>query len=134
MSYAATVADGTQLLIGSPLVLVQGVDALDGPGLNRAEVDATAISDTSQVKLSGKAKIDDVTFNLRYDSNNTQHQALRDAARNNSQVTCQILLTDSGAEQLDFTATVPVFKHMAQQDSPSAVAVVLRPNVIWTTS
>jgi hypothetical protein len=131
MSYNPSVADTSQLLIGSPLVLVPGVEALDGPGRDRASVDVTAIDDSVQKLLSGKAKLQDVTFNLRWDPANAQHAALEAANKANTQIACQIIYSDAGAATLTFTATVPTWKHAAHQDSPNAVAVALRPTTDW---
>lgn len=125
--YDPQVADTTYLMIGSPLVFVEGVEALDGPGRDRAEVDMTAISDSVQKKKSGKAKLKDCTFNLRWDPANTQHAALEAANKNNTELACRIVCSDLGAATIDFTATVPQFSFSAQQDSPLAVAVTLRP-------
>lgn len=131
MAYNPSTADTSQLLIGSPLVLVPGVEGLDGPGRDRSSVDITAIDDSVSKQLSGKAKMSDCTFNLRWDPANAQHIALEAANKSGALISCEIICSDGGAATITFQATVATWKHTLHSDNPLAVACALRPYQDW---
>jgi len=112
MAVAITAAHGVVIKVGdgaSPEVFT-AIDAVhngpNGPGFTPQMITARHHgSDDSFMKVSTVDKAP-VTFDIYYDSADTQHAALITAAKNGTKKNFEMILTDTGAEKYAFGAFV----------------------------
>lgn len=127
MPYAAYAVAGSefQFTYGSPAVLtkIRGVSNVAFGGGERTDIDVTAIDDEDQYTIGGRRARKTLTFTLYWDPADAGHQALLanyDAA-SSTPVVCSILLADSGAATLGFSAYVRNF--LPKLDVDGAISV-----------
>lgn len=110
MAVVETAAFGAVLAIGagSPVVYTEIKGVHNGPGLTRGNEIITARHHgrTGTVKRSSFRDEGQCNFDLYYDSNDTQHQALMTAFENKAVTKFRLTLTDTGAEVYTFDAIV----------------------------
>ncbi len=123
---------GVVLKIGngaSPEVftLIQGIRNLQGPAQDMEIIDAThhSASGAYREKVASFKDPGNVTFDLLFDSTDTQHQQLFTEYGNRALVNFQQIMPDAGAQQFDYAAFVKSINPGAPIDDVLAYAVTL---------
>lgn len=78
----------------------------DGPGFTQSFIEAVTHSATQRLRKKTFTDIGPVTFEVLYDSSNTQHAQLRDASKAGTLLDFRATSTDTGAEVAAFSAWV----------------------------
>lgn len=104
---------------------IEGLTAPDGPTRTREILEARHHSSTAIIKKTGKLDPGQMTFQLYFDSTNTQHLALQTGFGNATALDFQAVFSDTGAQQLAFTAYVSQFKQSAPVDGFNMMDVTL---------
>lgn len=81
---------------------VGNVVNITGPGGSASVIDVTNLDSTAKEKLMGLPDEGQITLELNYDPDNTQHANLRNARKNRTRCEGRITLTDSTATVLTF--------------------------------
>lgn len=130
---AETAARGAEIQISngaSTPVFTEITGVSSGPdfgGFSQKFIEQAIHSNTiDRVKNIG-VTLNAVTFEMLYDSTNTQHSQLRDAAEDSSLVDIRVILTDDGAEQVAFSAWVD-FSFNANPEDFNRASISLRPD------
>jgi hypothetical protein len=77
-----------------------------GPSLSPNMIEAYTHDQNLPHKRPTYVTTSPVTFTILYDSSNTQHAQLRDAAKAKTRLNFEMVLDDTGDEELDFAAYV----------------------------
>jgi hypothetical protein len=128
MAQYATQGTQLQLEIATVFTNVPGVEALDGPGGDKEEIEVTAISDTVKKYLSGLRDEGEVSFGLFYDPANAVHAAIKSNydASGNTVVNWKIILPDDGAAEIAFSGYVKTFRWNHQKNTAGMANVAIR--------
>jgi hypothetical protein len=103
-TFYSTAGVNFKLYITSAYVLVPGIESIDGPGGDKAEIDVTALSDTAAVKVTGFPDYGTMTLNGFYDPDDTTQEALRaKCVTANATGDIQLLFPNSGATTITWT-------------------------------
>lgn len=133
MTLTETAAHGLTLEIhngASPGTYAELLGVHNGPsggGWSPRIIEAFHHSSTTVKKYATVVDTGDVTFSLYYDSTDTVHQQLRDAAKNKTQSLFRVTLTETGAEVLTFNAFVS-WEYDADPENWNMVNVTLSIN------
>jgi hypothetical protein len=112
MPFSVTAAQGAAVKLGAgaSTVVYTTIDGVmngpNGPGFEPIMIEARHHGVTTVVKRATGINVTPVSFDVHYDSTNTQHLALLAAAQARTLAKFQIVLTDSGAEIYTFQAYV----------------------------
>lgn len=112
MPYAETAAHGAVVKIGnaaSPEVFTAIPGVHNGPtgaGWTPRIIEAIHHGSNTVKKYASFVDTGEITFSVYYDSTDTYHQALRDAAKNKTQTNFQVVYNEAGDEQFAFAAFV----------------------------
>lgn len=114
---AATVGLGTLFKKGSNTIAE--VVSIDGPGLEKAMVEATHLNSDSRFRefLSGLRDAGEITLVLNFLPADTTHEELEDAYLANTSASYSITWTDSGLTVWSFTAFVTGLRPNATLDN-----------------
>lgn len=113
MSINAIEAQGIDLKIGagSPVTYTEipEIVSFNGPGGAAAVIDVTDLSSSAMEKKMGLRDEGQLSFEMNYIPDNTQHAALRTARANRTLTPFQIILTDVSTTTWVFNAYVTGF-------------------------
>lgn len=98
------IGDGASPEVFTAIALINS--GPDGPDVSQNIIEAFTHDSNFPTKKATYVNTGTVTFSVLYDSTDTQHIALRDAATNSTRTNFQVVLNETGAEQLDFSAYV----------------------------
>lgn len=127
----ALTSQGMTLGVGdgaSPEVFttIAEINSIDGPGGQANEIDVTDLSSTAKEYLIGLQDEGDVTLEINYIPQNTQHAQLRSDKASATQRNYRITFTDSPATTWTFAAYVKGFSISNSVDDRTVASVVLR--------
>jgi hypothetical protein len=106
MPYSAYSTAGLlfQLKIASTYTTVPGIESIDGPGGDKAEIDVTALDDVAAKKVTGFPDYGTITLNGFYDPADTVQEALRTlCVTANATGDIKLTLPDAGDATIEFT-------------------------------
>lgn len=112
MTVAITAAHGCEIRIGDgatseAFTKIDGVhNGPNGPGFDPQLIEARHHGSTSTFQKVTTVRKSPITFDIYYDSGDTQHGALLTAARNKTRKNFRMYLTDTGGEIYHFAAYV----------------------------
>ena len=121
---AALVAPGSDTFAA-----VNQVQSLTGPGLEKAEIDVTALDSTARESLSDLPTPGTVEFTIFLDGSDVGHQAIKTDADSPARArNWRITVNDAGttASTLDFVAEVQSWNPSFEQGAAVQVAVTLK--------
>ncbi|NIM21854.1 MAG: hypothetical protein GTN64_05465 [Candidatus Latescibacteria bacterium] len=133
MAITETAAHGAVLGIGDGTTVesfftVEGITAgPTGGGYAARIIDLFTHSSSVIIKTATVTEPTDLTFELAYDSSDTYHAQLRDAAKNLTQTNFELTFTDTGAEKIAFAAVVATFDRSADPEDWNKISVTLTP-------
>lgn len=115
MPYAASAVAGTllQYANASPwsYSTIKGVEGFSGPTATKPDIDVTAIDDTATQFIDGTPDYGQITFDLFWDPNETNHRLLKDDFDVVASVAYfKVVNTDTGAAELTFQGNVKGFE------------------------
>lgn len=97
----------------------------NGPNFNCRIIEASSHSDAAIIKKASLRDNGQVTFDLLYDSTDTQHALLMTNHLAKTVTNFQMILTDTGAEQYAFSAIVSTMNFSGQAEGWNTMAVTL---------
>jgi hypothetical protein len=115
---------------------IDGVRNLQGPNFQLETIDATHHTSGSNYREVKPSFISggEISFDLLYDSTDTQHQGLLTDLTGRTRRNFQMVLTDAGAEQYAFAGYVTQMQVGAPIDDMLTMAVVISIDGAITTS
>lgn len=132
MAVAITQSHGTIVEIGDGVTPTEGFTAIDGVhngpqgmDLNPEMISARHHGSDSTLRKPTVLADTTLTFDIYYDSADTNHAALRDAAQDMTRHNFKLKLTDTGAEIYSFAAYVS-FRLNAPTDGFNVASIELR--------
>jgi hypothetical protein len=112
---------------GSPssFSTIGNITAIKGPGGSADVIDVTNLASTAKEKLMGLPDEGQITVDLNYDPDNTQHAQMRNARKNRTRLEFRITLTDTTNTVLTFFAYVLGFSMDIGVNKQVTVSVTL---------
>ena len=110
--------------------LIEGVQGLTGSGMQKNEIEYTAISDTVKKFMPDLADSGEFQFQLAWDPSNAEHAILwaNFISTTNSDNYYQVTMDDAGGAVYTFQGFVKQFQFQHNKGSFNAADVVIRVN------
>lgn len=131
MSSSALSSQGMTIAVGdaaSPEVFttINEVKSIDGPGGQTAEIDVTDLNSTGKEYQLGLQDEGDITLDINYLPNDTQHAQLRADRAAGTKRNYRITFTDSPTTTWTFEGLVKGFSISNSVDSVTGASVTIR--------